>query len=184
MNTQDHNQDDYRLIRQLQREARRSRPVFSESLHARILTAVRAVSLPHAAVDGRRPSEFRRPLISWTVAATASIALAAALAFLLNDLRPATSDAVVIMQTPGVGGFGQNADSVPSQSVPPGSGSEDLDATAEEVARSAADISDWVVSAASENQWAGLDRDAQAALAAVAAPLPFDLGLSLAADAP
>ena len=35
-----------------------------------------------------------------------------------------------------------------------------------------------------DNQWAGLDRDAETAMATVTAPLPFDLSVAIAAADP
>jgi hypothetical protein len=57
---------------------------------------------------------------------------------------------------------------------PDNSAVDDLDSTADLVERTALHLGQWMATTVDENQWAGLDRDAQSAVAAVTGPLPFD----------
>jgi hypothetical protein len=68
------------------------------------------------------------------------------------------------------------------ENVPKKGTADDIDALTEDLSRSATGIEDWVLSAANDNRWAGLDRDAQAALATATSSLPFDLSFSIAEE--
>jgi len=180
MNAQDEN--DSRLRQQLRREARRSRPAFSEALHARLVSAISAADMhgsPFAASRSRR--FLRGQLLSWILAATAAIAMTFALALIWSGPRRSQGDAISHYADGGrIPGFGRKSKDISPQENAANTAARDFNAATEELARSASDVSEWVHAAADESQWAGLDRDAQAALAAVAGPLPFDLKFSVA----
>ena len=52
------------------------------------------------------------------------------------------------------------------------------------VESTASEVGQWVESTVDDNQWAGLDRDAQTAVATVTASLPFDLSAAIARSDP
>ena len=53
------------------------------------------------------------------------------------------------------------------------------------VESTATGLGQWMAATVDDNQWAGLDRDVQTAMATVAGSLPFDLSLAIAAtDSP
>ncbi len=114
------------------------------------------------------------------------MATAIALALLWRTPQAARDDIVVRNTPTNTPGVVHDATGVPSWQLIPRdvatSDADDIDSMTEDLARSASGIGDWALAVADDNQWAGLDRDAQAALAAVAGPLPFDLTFSLAAE--
>ena len=62
---------------------------------------------------------------------------------------------------------------------------DELASTAALVESTATGLGQWMAATVDDNQWAGLDRDAQTAMATVAGSLPFDLSLAIAAtDSP
>ena len=61
---------------------------------------------------------------------------------------------------------------------------DELDSTAALVEGTATGLGQWVETTVDDNQWAGLDRDAQTAMATVTASLPFDLSAAIAATDP
>jgi hypothetical protein len=157
MNTHDDN--GFFLRKQLRHEARQSRPAFSESLHARILAAISAAESHGPTVPGAGSQRFmRNRRLTWLLTTTAAIAMTLALGLLLSGPRPSQRDAIAL-DTPGARSPGSNVNS--EFALP------------QDVA---------VSPATDKTQWAGLDRDAQTALAAVAGPLPFDLTFSLVAQ--
>lgn len=187
MNEHEPVENDDLLSRQLRREARYARLKFSTALHARIMAAVRAAPSPDLATAVRKSRTLRGHLMSWTAAAATSLALAATLALLWHTPGPARP---AVVENPG-GDRSADGGSLPAtppatspESGPASGASGDLDAAADEVATAASGLTDWMQSTAGDSQWAGLDRDAQAALATVAGPLPFDLTLSIAVSRP
>jgi hypothetical protein len=184
MHSYDRDEKYERLRRRLRREARQARPAFSDDLHARLMSAV--VQRPFVAGRG---SARQRKLAYMTFAAAASIAAAVALAWLWRTPQ-AAKDGLIVRSVPATNTAGavHGAASAPlPHSVPrDGAASDlaagDIDSMAEDFARSASGIGAWALSVADDSQWAGLDRDAQSALAAVAGPLPFDLTFSLAEE--
>jgi hypothetical protein len=143
----------------LEREARPTRPEFSEALHVRFCAAVRTT----ARVELRR--DLRRLLLNWSVAAAAAIAVLAGSVFLWNGVGHRASDAAVARSQD------------PQLSAAP---AEDLDEAGALVEQATSGLGTLVETTVSDQRWAGLDRDARAAFDAVTAPLPFEISLSLA----
>ena len=179
-----------RLALLLRREARRSRPAFSAALHERLMTAIQGASAPATAATVQTR---RGQALAWAMTVTASIALILTLAIAFNHVRTPSDDSVAGSGPVAAGK--SHIERLPEAVTPtaitlpvailPKKDAEDIDAAAEELASSASGIGDWVRSAAggsdwTGDQWGGLDRDAQRALAAVAGPLPIDLTFSLA----
>jgi hypothetical protein len=184
MNKHERWENDFLLAERLKREARRAQPEFSPKLHARIMAAVRVAPLPESAAAlsipaVRRKPHFARGMAIWTAVA-ASLAIAVTLAVAWHGARPAHDEAIAHDATDNTG----IVEVVPPQAAQPTNAPGDLDSAADVVATTASGITDWVQSTAGDNQWAGLDRDAQAAIAAVSAPLPFDLTVSVASSEP
>ena len=152
------------LAEPLWRKARLTRPKFSVALDARLRAAVRSVApRPQAQKDWQRRS--RSHLLSWAIAAAASIALLVGSALFCHILGP-HPDQAIVQATP----------------VEPGkSPSDDIDFTADLVETTATGLGQWMQTAVDDNQWAGLDRDAKTAMATVTGPLPFDLSGAIAA---
>ena len=181
----DRDECDGHLRRRLRREARQSRPVFSDSLHARLVSAI----VPQRAESSRVWRTGRGRLVSWTLALAASIAAAVTLALFLR-VTPSPTENLAASNSSGPGSTGvrqqaKNEEPPPRNQIEgatANNGTSDIDAVSEDLASSATGIGDWVLSVADDNRWAGLDRDAQAGLAAVTGPLPFDITLSLAEE--
>jgi hypothetical protein len=182
---------DDRLAVRLRREARQSRPVFSATLHERMLAAIEAASAPAANADVRLQGSSRVQALSWAITVAGSIALTIALALIIHRVQPAARN---VAADPGDAASGDAPGThlpiiaplpkTANQPLAANKETDDLGSAAEELANSATGIGDWVVTTAGESQWAGLDRDAQRALATVAGPLPFDLTFSVAASDP
>ena len=156
------------LAEPLRREARLTRPRFSAALDARLRAAVRGIAPPRPAVNGDARRALRSHLLSWTIAATASIALLVGSALFCHTMGQHPSDSIV--QT-----------TLVEPGTPP---SDDIDFTADLVESTAVGLGQWMETAVQENQWAGLDRDAQTAMATVTSPLPFDLAGAITAMEP
>jgi hypothetical protein len=152
------------LAEPLWREAQLARPVFSERLHARLRAAVRGAAQdgPKSAIDSRR--KHRGDRLSWAVVLTASLTLLVGSALFWHAVGPPPSETVV-QTNPG------------EAAQPP---ADDIDVTTALVESTATGLGQWMKTTVDENQWAGLDRDAQTALATVAGPLPFDLSAAIA----
>jgi hypothetical protein len=156
------------LARALSREATLARPEFSAALHARLRAALRAAPVAEPSSVGGRPRSLRSGILSWAIAAAASLAVTVVLAWVCHNPR-AISPAPFVQELP--------VDSRPLAG-------DDFEATAGMVSVATSGLEDWMQQTASESQWAGLDRDAETVLATVTGPLPFDLSLALAADSP
>ena len=156
------------LAEPLRREAHSMRPVFSELLDARLRAALQtaATAAPYAAVES--PRTFRGQLLSWAAAAAVSIALLVASALFWHSQAPHPPETIV-----------QNT---PIEPVKPPAG--DIESTTDFVENTATDLGQWMTAAVDDNQWAGLDRDAQTAMATVTGSLPFDLSVAIAAADP
>jgi hypothetical protein len=186
MNQENQFNEDDCLTQRLRHEARQSRPPFSETLYMRVLSAVRAASSTNTASAGRRQRALIGRTASWALAACASIAVTIAMALVLHYSRLNRPNTVVQFDLPDAVQR-QAAGDTRTKGVAPAdaaasNAADDFDSVAEDVARSASGIGDWVQSAADVGQWGGLDRDIQAAWATVVGPLPFDLSLSIASD--
>jgi hypothetical protein len=147
------------LAEPMRREAQRLRPEFSAALDARLRAAIRAgaVNGPHSAV---RPSrKLGRPLASWAAAAAAAAALLVGSALVCHTLGRGSAETI--------------AQSMPPERAEPPT--DDIDSTAAVVENTANDLGRWMAITVDDNQWAGLDHDAQTAVAAVTGSLPFDL---------
>jgi hypothetical protein len=95
----------------------------------------------------------------WAFAAAASIALLVGLVFCRHSLQQVPSHSI--------------AETTPAQPAEPQA--DEIDSAADLVESTTTGLSQWMAATIDENQWAGLDRDAETALATVTGPLPFDL---------
>ena len=137
-------------------------------LDKRLRAAIRSVA-PSESLAGVGPHrEFRRGLASWSVAAAASIAVLVGSALFWHSLGEG--------HHPSSGQF-----TAMEMGKPP---ADEIDSAAALVEDTAVDFEQWMASAVGDNQWAGLDRDAETAMAAVTGPLPFDLSLAIVATDP
>ncbi len=152
------------LADRLRAEAARSRPAFSEALHARICRAVRQY----------RPAARRRRVPGWALAAVAAAASLGAAIFFWH-LAPRSdgpdvpsSSRLADRSDPGAGRFADSFDF-------------EVDAyTVTGLAASMPNQIDALVdSAVTAQQWAYLDHDAQLTVKMLADRLPFDLASSL-----
>jgi hypothetical protein len=156
------------LAEPMRREAQLMRPEFSDDLHARLRAAVRA-AVPQGpqAVPGSRRT-LLGDLGSWAIAAAASIAVFIGSALFWNVSGESLNHPI-----------GQSTSVEPAK--PP---ADEIDSTAALVEDTATGLGQWVESTVDDNQWAGLDRDAQTAVATVTASLPFDLSAAIATTDP
>ncbi len=145
--------------------AQRLRPEFSAALDARLRAALHAAATTDRRARDGAWREFRINLLSWTVAAAASITLLVSSAVICRTLVEGSGQTIAQTKPPD-----------PAQTV-----ADDIDSTTALVEDSVADLGQWMATAVDDNQWAGLDRDAQAAMATVTASLPFELSAALAA---
>jgi hypothetical protein len=152
------------LAESLLREAQLTRPEFSEALHARLRTALHAVQPQRTAVLHRKLQASR---LGRVVVAAASIVLWVGVA--LYWKAPDSPARTQISQNPT-----KSAELL----------ADDINLSTDAVVITATGLGEWMELAFDENQWAGLDRDARAAMATVTAPLPFDLLDEIAAVAP
>ena len=83
------------LAEPMRREAQRTRPEFSAALHARLRAAVRSCAAAAAADRRLRAREFRGDLLSWAIAAAASIALLVGSALFCHTLGTAPGHSIV-----------------------------------------------------------------------------------------
>ncbi len=151
------------LAEPMRRKAQRTRPEFSHALDARLRAAVRSVrSLgPPAAVAFHRKLPAR--LLSWAVSAAISVALLVCLALFFHTPGQPIGPSTV-----------QTRHGDPAQPT-----TDDIESTADLVENAATGLGQWVQSSVDDSQWAGLDRDAKAAIETVTAPLPFDFSLAV-----
>jgi len=160
------------LAEPMWREAQLVRPEFSEALHARLRSAVRSHPQagtrpvgPQAAVD--RWQKLRGDLLSWIIAAATAIALLVGLALFWHTPRQPSVQTIA---------------HTPTEPVQPAL--DDPDPTTALVESTATGLQQWMEATVDDNQWAGLDRDAVAAVATVTGPLPFDLSGAVASADP
>jgi hypothetical protein len=167
------------LAERLCREAKQSRPEFSESLHARICRAIEECPRQQAPIwrrgplahlrqePSRHPGAARHRLSVWASVAVAAACLAcvAMVAWPKNEIPGG----------PSADGNGQSG--LWAESSAP---TLDLESVAGLAMRVSDDLRDWVDSAAATQRWAYLDGDARLAVEMLAARLPFDVASSLA----
>jgi hypothetical protein len=97
--------------------------------------------------------------LRWVITAAASIALLVGAVFGRHSFQQVPSNSIV--------------ETTPVQ--PAESKEDEIDSATDLVENTTTDLSQWMAATIDENQWAGLDRDAETALATVTGPLPFDL---------
>jgi hypothetical protein len=161
-------QSDDRLAELMWRDAQLTRPVFSAALDARLQAAIGAVVPlgPAGGVASRR--KLLGNLLSWATAAAASIVLLVSSALVCHSLEQVPSRLIVHI--------------TPVQPAKPPA--DDIDSAADMVENTAIGLEEWMASTVDDNQWAGLDRDAETAMATVTGPLPFDLSVAIVAADP
>ena len=165
------------LADRLRAEAARSRPAFSEALHARICRAVQQYRAEEGGTT--RAAAGRHCGVRWAVAAVAAAASLGA-AILVWQAAPS-----------GCGPDIPPSSRLADQSAPDGgrlADAFDFQVDAHTVAGLAASVPSQidalVDSAVAAQQWAYLDHDAQLALRMLADRLPFDLASSLTTAEP
>ncbi len=152
----------------MRREARLTRPAFSESLDARLQAAVRSLVPRGPQAEGNSCRTFQRDLLSWATAAAAAIALLVGSALFWHSPAERADQPI--------------AQATPIEPVEPPA--DDINSTAALLESTASGLGQWMETTVDDKQWAGLDRDAQTAMATVTAPLPFDLSGAIAAADP
>ena len=116
---------------------------------------------PAAGTAFHRKSPAR--LLSWAVSAAISVALLVCLALFFHTPGQPIGPSTV-----------QTRHGDPAQPT-----TDDIESTADLVENAATGLGQWVQSSVDDSQWAGLDRDAKAAIETVTAPLPFDFSLAV-----
>jgi hypothetical protein len=164
------------LVDPLRREAELARPEFSERLHARPKAAVRAAAQTRSTHFVGTPNKLPKRRLLQAITVVASIMLIVGSMLIWRTLAGGPGEPHGDTSGPVAVG------AVPIETIPqePVKQLDDIDATTDLVG-SAIDVGNWMAATIDENQWAGLDRDARSAVAAVTSPLPFDLSAALAA---
>jgi hypothetical protein len=161
-----HTDDATRLAETLRNEAARSRPAFSEALHARVCAAIERTSHGSSCLPPRRPSfTSRRPW--WSLAAAAALVLGAAWAawWLRGPRDPAAPPHDVRTQIA----------KAPPAPTPVPEPPADPDTIFGSTGQIAEQFSAFVDSALTSSQWAYLDHDAQVAMQLLVDQLPLDV---------
>jgi hypothetical protein len=192
----------------LKREARSTRPDFSERLHARLWAAVRSEVPRRHAGEADPTAAALRPAVAargaahsgrrlWSIAAAVALLLAVTLSWHNWGRPPHALNPIVspsgsnVAQGHGGGNASgntgskklepiANAPKIPGRRESAKSNANDIDSATEVVENTATGLGQWMKTTVGENQWAGLDHDAKAAIATVTGPLPFDLSDALA----